>query len=114
MAREFPKAHVTGVDLAPYATNEKNLPSNLELVLADCVQGLPFPDGHFDIVHARLLIGGIKDWGALLNEVVRVTKPGGLMVLAESAGPWPLLDQVPEGVGQGLLDSFGPNGAVWR
>jgi ubiquinone/menaquinone biosynthesis C-methylase UbiE len=114
MAREFPKAHVIGVDLAPYATNDKDLPPNLELVLADCVKGLPYPDAHFDIVHARLIVGGIRDWGALLDEIVRVTNPGGLMVLAESAGPWPMLDPVPEGVGQGYLDSFGPTGAVWR
>ena len=26
MAREFPKAHVVGMDLVPYATNELDLP----------------------------------------------------------------------------------------
>jgi hypothetical protein len=72
MAREFPKAQVVGLDLVPYATNELDLPSNLELVLGDCAQGL--------------------------------TKPGGLMVFAESCCPWPLIDPAPEGVGKGFLD----------
>jgi ubiquinone/menaquinone biosynthesis C-methylase UbiE len=104
MAREFPKAQVVGLDLVPYATNELDLPSNLKLVLGDCAQGLAYPDGHFDIVHARLIVGGIRDWKALLDEVVRITKPGGLMVFAESCCPWPLIDPAPEGVGKGVLD----------
>lgn len=104
MAREFPKAQVVGLDLVPYPTNESNLPPNLELVLGDCAQGLVYPDGHFDIVHARLIVGGIRDWKALLDEVVRITKPGGLMVFAESCCPWPLIDPAPEGVGRGFLD----------
>jgi ubiquinone/menaquinone biosynthesis C-methylase UbiE len=104
MAREFPKAQVVGLDLVPYATNELDLPSNLELVLGDCAQGLAYPDGHFDIVHARLIVGGIRDWKALLDEVVRITKRGGLMVFAESCCPWPLIDPAPEGVGKGFLE----------
>jgi ubiquinone/menaquinone biosynthesis C-methylase UbiE len=104
MARDFPKAKVVELDLVPYATNEVDLPPNLELVLGDCAQGLAYPDGHFDIVHARLIVGGIRDWKALLDEVVRITKPGGLMVFAESCCPWPLIDPAPEAVGKGFLD----------
>jgi SAM-dependent methyltransferase len=93
MAREFPKAQVVGLDLVPYATNELDLPSNLKLVLGDCAQGLAYPDGHFDIVHARLIVGGIRDWKALLDEVVRITKRGGLMVLRNLVvlGLWSIL-----------------------
>jgi ubiquinone/menaquinone biosynthesis C-methylase UbiE len=104
MAREFPKAEVVGLDLVPYATNELDLPTNLELVLGDCAQGLAYSDGHFDIVHARLIVGGIRDWKALLDEVVRITKPGGLMVFAESCCPWLLIDPAPDGAGRGFVD----------
>jgi SAM-dependent methyltransferase len=103
MAREFPKAEVIGLDLAPYPTNEE-LPSNLELVLGDVANGLPYPDGHFDIIHARLIVGGIRDWKALMDEVVRATKPGGPIVFAESCCPWPLIEPPPEGVGLGYLN----------
>lgn len=104
MAREFPKAEVIGLDLVPYATNEANLPSNLQLVLGDCAKGLEFPDAYFDVVHARLIVGGIRDWKALLDEVVRITRPGGLMVFAESCVPWPLVDPAPEGAGNGFVN----------
>jgi ubiquinone/menaquinone biosynthesis C-methylase UbiE len=104
MAREFPKAEVSGLDLVPYATNEANLHSNLQLVLGDCAKGLDFPDGYFDVVHARLIVGGIRDWKALLDEVVRITKQGGLMVFAESCVPWPLVDPAPDGVGSGFVN----------
>jgi ubiquinone/menaquinone biosynthesis C-methylase UbiE len=103
MAREFPLAEVIGFDLVPYPSNI-NLPPNLQFLLADCAKGLDYPDGHFDIVHGRMIIGGIRDWKALMDEIVRVTKPGGLIVLAESAAPWPLIDPAPEGVGKGCTD----------
>jgi len=61
MAREIPKAQVISLDLVPYPTNEKDLPPNLELVLGDCAQGHAYPHGHFGIVHARLIVGGIRE-----------------------------------------------------
>ena len=41
---------------------------------------------------------------SLLDEVVRITRPGGLMVFAESCCPWPLIDPAPEGAGSAFPD----------
>jgi ubiquinone/menaquinone biosynthesis C-methylase UbiE len=107
MAIEFPKAQVIGLDLVAYEEDPTTkLPSNLELVLSDCTRGINYPDGHFDIVHTRMLLGGVRDWDSLINESVRVCKPGGMLVFAESDCDWPLVDPVPEGVGQGYLTYF--------
>lgn len=103
MAREFPKAEIIGLDLAPYEKDWDTLPSNLSLVLSDALKGLPYPDRYFDVVHARMILGGIRDWTTFMTEVVRVVKPGGLMVLAETEGRWPLRDQPSTEVGSGFV-----------
>jgi SAM-dependent methyltransferase len=47
---------------------------------------LPFPNNHFDFVHQRLLVSAIPadQWPAVLQELVRVTRPGGYIELAEA------------------------------
>lgn len=109
MAIEFPRAQIIGIDLVPYEedpTSTTTLPPNLELVLGDCSRGIDYPDGHFDIVHTRMLLGGIRDWNALIDEAVRICKSGGLLVFAESDCHWPLIDPAPEGVGRGYTTYF--------
>lgn len=107
MALEFPKAQVVGLDLVPYYEDPTiKVPPNLDLVLGDCTRGINFPDGHFDIVHTRMLLGGVRDWDSLINESVRICKPGGMLCFAESDCYWPLIDPVPEGVGKGYTTYF--------
>lgn len=92
-----------GLDLVPYDKGAASKPPNFSIVLADCAKGLPFPDGHFDVVHARLIVAGIRDWPSLLSEAVRITKPGGLVNFAEGSCTWPIIGPIPQGVGQGYI-----------
>ncbi|RXK38724.1 hypothetical protein M231_04034 [Tremella mesenterica] len=82
MALEFPHVEVLGMDLAPVQRTE-GVPDNCHFQVDDAALGLPFSDGYFDAVHARLVIIGIRNWKSLIQEVIRVTKPGGLVVFVE-------------------------------
>jgi len=48
---------------------------------ADIMQGLPFDDGYFDAVNMGDVIEHLSDPCAALEEIHRVLKPGGLLVL---------------------------------
>ena len=50
----------------------------------DATRGLSFPDGYFDVIHARLLVAGVRNWKALVTEVSRLLKPGGLVTFVEA------------------------------
>jgi SAM-dependent methyltransferase len=44
---------------------------------------LPFPDKHFDVVTGQTVLIHVADPGAVLDEMLRVLVPGGLIVLVE-------------------------------
>ncbi|HEU5347115.1 MAG TPA: methyltransferase domain-containing protein [Ktedonobacterales bacterium] len=92
MAAQFPNARVVGLDLVPPPDEGKSLghgldtrPSNYLFAVGNILEGLPFPDASFDFVHQRLLITAIpRDrWPAVIQELARVTRPGGWVELAE-------------------------------
>ncbi|KLO14705.1 S-adenosyl-L-methionine-dependent methyltransferase [Schizopora paradoxa] len=80
LADEFPDVEVTGVDLAPIQPDM--VPPNCTFELFDA-QLIPYPDEHFDIVHARGVHTGIRNYPLFLEEIARVLRPGGLVILAE-------------------------------
>lgn len=45
------------------------------------VENLPFADGEFDVVYAFKVLPHVPDIAAAITEIIRVTKPGGRMVL---------------------------------
>ncbi|MER5620158.1 class I SAM-dependent methyltransferase [Streptosporangium sp. NPDC002544] len=73
---------------------------------ADLRQGdaraLTFPDERFDTVVCTFSLCGISDERAALEEMARVLKPGGLLLLADhvASSSWPLR------MGQRLVDLF--------
>ncbi|RXK38723.1 hypothetical protein M231_04033 [Tremella mesenterica] len=85
IAQEFPNAEVIGLDLAP-VQKDQDVPFNCQFIIEDAARGIPFPDGYFDIVHARVLIVGVRNWKSLIDDMVRVTRPGGLIVSVEMIG----------------------------
>lgn len=83
LATDFPEATVIGLDLEP---SKKDSPANYRFVRGNVLHGLPFEDGTFDFVHQRLLIAGIpvRNWPAVVAELVRVTRPRGWIELMEA------------------------------
>ncbi|CAG8647046.1 15565_t:CDS:2, partial [Dentiscutata heterogama] len=75
---------IIGLDISPYQPTHIK-PKNFEFVKADAQEGLPFDDDTFDFVFQRfLLIGYAKEkWPYVINEIVRVLKPGGFLELSE-------------------------------
>lgn len=82
MARRFPDATVVGVDIVPPAQPFRDdfaPPANYTFVQGDVLQRLPFPDASFEFVHMRFLNLGIprQRWQSVINELARLTAPGG-------------------------------------
>jgi ubiquinone/menaquinone biosynthesis C-methylase UbiE len=94
VAREHPHMHVTGIDISQtmieYATalaRSRGL-ETVQFASMDATEPLKFPDSAFDFVNARLLSGfmGKDDWPRLLQECVRIVRPGGIVRLTEWEG----------------------------
>ncbi|KAF5377017.1 hypothetical protein D9757_007716 [Collybiopsis confluens] len=81
MADEFPRAEVIGIDLAPL--QPRSVPPNCTFELCDLETGIPYPSEYFDFIHARSMHTGIRDYAHLLNEIARLLRPGGVVLLIE-------------------------------
>ncbi|KAL2205403.1 S-adenosyl-L-methionine-dependent methyltransferase [Sarocladium strictum] len=74
-ADQYPSAEVIGTDISP--TQSQWVPPNCKFELEDCQLAWTYPDNSFDFIHARLMMGSIKDWNHFYSEVYRCLKPGG-------------------------------------
>jgi SAM-dependent methyltransferase len=88
-AREF-GVTVTGIDIAPamvaVATEQarrEGLDDRVRFQEADS-QALPFPDDHFDVVINECAVGIPDDSQRVLDEMVRVARPGAKVLIHES------------------------------
>ncbi|CAA7271653.1 unnamed protein product [Cyclocybe aegerita] len=82
IADEFPRVEVIAVDLAPI--QPRKVPPNCTFELCDIDQWpIPYPDAHFDVIHARSIHIGIRNYPRFLREVARLLRPGGLVLLVE-------------------------------
>ena len=87
IATQFPQAKVFGLDLrAEQNKLAETLPGNYRFVKGNVLEELPFPDMTFDFVHQRFLHVAIpfQKWPHVIQELVRVTRIGGWIELAES------------------------------
>ena len=94
MTQRFPQAKVTGLDIAPPHSegSAQSAPegrsANYSFVQADILTGLPFSDASFDFVHQRLVFLAVPTarFQGVVNELARVTRPGGWVELVEGGG----------------------------
>lgn len=109
----FPlSARVIGLDLAPAMLRlARARLGRGAIVLADA-QRLPLADGAFDGVLLSFICAVAPDGAAVLAEAVRVTRPGGAVVLADKLrrGPdtplWRLLGRLTSRTGSDFNRSF--------
>lgn len=88
--------HLTGVEWSPgmlavARRRAAGLGADVDLRLGDA-QHLDLPDDAYDTVVCTFSLCAIPDHRAALGEMVRVLRPGGLLVLADHVGSavWPL------------------------
>jgi ubiquinone/menaquinone biosynthesis C-methylase UbiE len=93
----YPQAvELTGLELSPAMLGHARrravaLGRPVELREGDA-QALPYADGSFDTVVCTFSLCSIPDDRKALAEMVRVLRPGGLLLLADhvAASPWPV------------------------
>jgi ubiquinone/menaquinone biosynthesis C-methylase UbiE len=94
-AQAYPHMQIVGIDsdaqmIDSARTQAKALGvDNVSFTVMDPFQPLDFPDGSFDLVNARFIVGliPIEAWPKVLQEFVRVTRPGGVVRLTENDLP---------------------------
>ncbi|CAG8553018.1 16102_t:CDS:2 [Dentiscutata erythropus] len=93
MATTYPWAEIVGLDMSPHQPTQIK-PKNFTFVKANVLEGIPFDDNTFDFIFQRYLVSAYskEKWPYVINELVRVLKPGGYLELCEfsylfDAGP---------------------------
>jgi hypothetical protein len=84
MAKEFPWARVVGFDLAPCPIENHDVPSNCNFEIGDINLGLARFESQFDMVHLRLVSGGLKNLAQTKKAVFSCLKPGGIVLWVEA------------------------------
>ncbi|RYP02439.1 hypothetical protein DL765_010741 [Monosporascus sp. GIB2] len=74
-ADEYPGAQVIGTDLSPIQPH--CIPPNCEFEIDDAELRWTWPEGTFDYIHIRNLVGSISDWPKLFKQAFAALKPGG-------------------------------------
>ncbi|KAF8609732.1 hypothetical protein BDV93DRAFT_404138, partial [Ceratobasidium sp. AG-I] len=82
MAAEFPHVDFTSVDTIPLVPHAQS-PNILGYEVYDLPNGIAEADDSFDLVHVRRLAPMMWDLPALVLEIYRVLRPGGLLIWSE-------------------------------
>lgn len=82
MAAEFPHVDFTSIDTVPLVPHAR-CSNILSYEVYDLYNGIAEEDELFDVVHLRYAMSKIRDLPALILEVHRVLRPGGLFLYGE-------------------------------
>lgn len=86
VAKRWPNARVTGIELNDRKLDTATtLPPNLVVRSANALS-LPFPDSQFDVVYCRFLLEYLGDKEKAIREMVRVCRTGGTVILQDLDG----------------------------
>src|SRR6266550_5114635 len=91
VADRYPDIKVVGIDISKSmieyarALAKAQKLKNVEFLVMDALKPLDFPNASFDLVNARFIQGFMPPhaWPALLQECLRVCRPGGIIRLTE-------------------------------
>lgn len=84
MAKEFPHTQVVGIDLVDCPTSPSRIPANCTFLKADINQGLSSHHEQYDMVHARLIGSGLRNFRASVEDMQKCLKPGGFLLLTDA------------------------------
>jgi ubiquinone/menaquinone biosynthesis C-methylase UbiE len=95
VAYTYPKVEVIGIDLDPSMVDYARAHAwaqglnNAHFQVMDALKPLDFPDHSFDMVNARFLVAFMprNAWRGLIQEYMRITRPGGVIRLTEFDEP---------------------------
>ncbi|KAF9398070.1 hypothetical protein BGZ94_006106, partial [Podila epigama] len=108
MSTEHTETNFTGIDISAVWPTEIR-PRNCRFQVVNAIEGLPFEDNTFDFCYQRFMIMGYpaQSWPFIIQELVRVTKPGGIIELTEipivTTANGPELTRVMEILEQGCI-----------
>ena len=102
VAQQYPNTQVVGIDLSERMIDFDQIQAkargleNATFKIANILEPFAFPDRSFDVVNARLIATVVPKitWSSLLQECMRVTRPGGIIRLTECEMP---LTNIPAG-----------------
>ena len=92
-ARLYPHMDLVGIDISwrmiEYARAQaqaRKLTDGVEFLVMDALHPLKFPDDSFDLVNMRFAVSFllVTDWPRVLNELLRVTRPGGIVRVTDT------------------------------
>ncbi|KIO15909.1 hypothetical protein M407DRAFT_34470 [Tulasnella calospora MUT 4182] len=86
MAKAFPDADFVGMDLVPVKAGSVP-PSNchFEVGNADTDLAKMYTAESFDLIHARSMMQGIKDFSSFFQSLWRMLRPGGVLLTVDGA-----------------------------
>lgn len=82
------RAHVTAVDIVPHMLDvarqrvEAEQLENVSYVAANCSPDIPFADDEFDVVLSSLGASFFPNHQQVLDEMLRITRPGGTIAIS--------------------------------
>ena len=93
MTRHIPSSHITGIDISTgmlgmgrQKINRLGLQERIDLQTGDS-EAIHFPDNHFDAITVAFGVRNFENLEQGLQEMLRVLKPGGRLVVLEFSQP---------------------------
>ncbi|KAF7330466.1 S-adenosyl-L-methionine-dependent methyltransferase [Mycena venus] len=82
LSEEIPWVFVTSVDIVPI--QQREVPERCRFEIWDInTPDMPYKDAYFDLIHARAIHTGIRDYPRFLHQIACILRPGGLVILIE-------------------------------